>query len=252
MQPLCVLLRPEVEQATVPLQGTARRHAAGNEAADFLANLARKRHPRGPAWQAAACSSEIAEALRVTELLAKASARWPRAHDPGAGRAEPRNPLTAEQRAECTQAKAQHQQRHRAERDAARRANAATHEWVDWGGTSRCRICLVARSRQPGVCPGVAETFRQQLVDAPLRGHRMWVTGAIAPDGLAEERPLMACMACGAWSLGGRSEPLAAQCGPPSKHGAAAVRRMRQGLFPRAGYRWKGMRVSSLIPWDDV
>ena len=249
--PLRSVQKVKAHQVVNSLQGAARRHAAGNDAADFLANLARERHPHGPAWQAVACNSEVAEALRVAELLAKASARWPRAHAPGAGRAQLRSTRTAEQRAGCQWAKALLRQQRRADRDATRRANLATHEWVEWGGISRCRVCLTVRTRQPGICPGAAESFRQQLVSAPLRGHRMWVAGAIPPDGLAEKRPLMACMVCGGWSLGGRSELLAAQCAPPSKHGAVAIRRLRRGVFPRAARRWEGTTVAHLMPWSE-
>ena len=249
---LCTMAKVKAHQQLDTLQGRDLELARGNAAADELAKAASSRHPQPCSAHKASTAAQLADAEQVALLIGRASARWPRARDPGAGRALLREQLTAVQRRERASRRRADREERKHARAAQQRVTDATHEWVRWRGATRCKRCLCQRSSTTSACPGVAAAFCRVLTGASARGHRIWAAEAVPPGGCSAPLPFLACIQCGAWRTVGNSARLDGQCAAPSKHGMSAIRRMRRGVFPRADRRWTGYSLADLMPVPGV
>ena len=247
---LSAMVKVKAHQHLDALDGIDLELARGNKAADELAKQANHRHPQPCSSHKKVTAAQLDDAEQVALLVGRASARWPRARDPGAGRAQLREQLTAAQRHERASRRRADRKQQRDASVTKKQVTDATHEWVRWRGAMRCKRCLCQRSGTTPVCPGFSATFCQVLTSAPSRGHRLWAAEALPPGGCSAPLPFLACVRCGAWRTVGKSVRLDGQCVAPSKHGQSAIRRMRRGLFPRADRRWDGYWLASAMPAD--
>ena len=219
-----------------------KRRAAGNVAADWEANLARRRHPSSAPAVLRQAEFQIAEAQRVALHLARASARWPAA---GSRKVQQR-----EVRARVEEARAQRKRDAAQRREAARVVRAAdrtTHQWTCWRGVSRCATCFASAISWRGPCPGHADCSRTAIAAAMQQKHHLFVADAVDPAGA---RALLAtCMHCGGWSMSGRSSKLAAPClHAAAGAGPEVIRRIRRGRFPCGDARYRGIALEGLVP----
>ena len=246
--PLASVQKVQAHQDVQKLQGAARRHAAGNEAADARANLARQRHPRGAEAYVAMGDAAAAEAIKVAEHLARASARWPAA---GArlgrrGGAERNFEEARALRRRDVAARKKQEKAHRA-------ATLASHDWGTWRTVTRCRRCLRAKGPRAAAkaCAGPSSKLFGILRDAAQGGHRLHVADAVAPN--CEPTMIAFCVDCGAWTQSGRSPKLAAPCTHVAAGaGAYCLGRLRQGLFPVGDSRYMGYTVADAVPFGTV
>ena len=242
------MVKVQAHQDLDLLSGEALDLARGNHAADLQAKEALLGHPQPSPTTVACRDAVLADAQEVASLLARASARWPRARDPGAGRAQLYCRSATEQQ-ERQQARAVRRRQQLEEARTERQRVISSHDWVTVRGVSRCKVCLRRQTRSLQACEGSSARFRDTLDVAVRCGHRLWVADALCPIGQDASLPFVACRDCGAWSTGGPPALLGAQCRPPSRHGLYAIQRMKKGLFPRAERRWAGMTLAHLMPW---
>ena len=209
------------------------RKARGNAAADEAAKAAVSRQPQATEAGRTEWDEAWSDAVATARLIASVGRLWPAARQRG----KPPKGRAAES-AHRVEAK-------RAERELmlrARAANWGSHHWARARGHSRCHFCKVLASNRHAAeiqpCPRELQPWAQEVLqeyECGESGHRLLI-------GLAE-RPrdppsaFLVCSACGGFGEFSKSSTLAAKCrGHPSSAGAAyAIRRTRNGLYPRPG-----------------
>ena len=201
--------------------------AKGNDAADKAAKQARvELHPDAAPGDLASARVFERDAPLVVAHLARSSARWPAV---GARLSFDTDHVEEVRRRAAERREAARQQAQR--KKELHIANWASHDWQVWRGHTRCRACWLRRGRAAASAPcapssgGLQQTCRR-AVDC---GHRLLLADFWAPDGLEPSGVLAVCTACGAWSFRDRSRKLHAQCSAPTRAGAQAVSRIRQG-----------------------
>ena len=216
--------------------------AKGNGAVDEQAKLGLGSHPGQSLQVLLQWDREWADATTTAKLIAAVGPMWPAVRPPD-GRRLPCPERRTGDRAERTAARTLKEQ-----------AAQATHTWIQIRRRQYCTACGAFSARSgPGAapCPGKS-AYLAQLVADP-RGHHILV-GDIARPQVAKPTALLICQSCGAWSDTGVSRALLQGCAgrPPSKHARDAVRRAREGKYPKPGGQYAGFRVVALQPLDHV
>ena len=216
--------------------------AAGNAVADKQANAARALQPPASPTVLATADFQVAEALRVGSIVARATARWPSAGE----RRQPSQTAVAQREAAAARRAAAKQAR-RSEEQAQAKANLATHSWQG----QQCAVCHVSRSRGAlAACEGRPAALPQLLASAVQLHHKMHIGEAVAPRGA--RMPIAACLACGGWSQTGRisrRSKLASECsGCATGAGPDVVARLSAGWHP-SNRLHNDVGVVGLLPW---
>ena len=215
-----------------------RFNAHGNCAADEEAKAAcRAVHPGQSGAHLDKWALQWAEALQVARVIAALGPRWPAARPPD-GRRLPVPPRRLEQR-----------QQRRSNRQQQRAQLIRTHCWQTTRGVSRCSVCGAERS-QTGAATRLCAGRRPWFVELAFRsrGHQLLVADVLRPS--EDPSLLVLCASCGAYAESGRSGALESDClaVPASKHAADAIRRVRQGKFPKPGKAAAHCTVEKLQP----
>ena len=101
----------------------------------------------------------------------------------------------------------------------------------------RCTKCCGQQAR-PTLQP-----WGELLPQAPMEAYHIGKARVHPSHSLASARGVLFCTSCGSWSthsLGCKSCPkgLKAVCKPPTHVGKEALRRLRKGQPPKAGFTW--------------
>ena len=183
--------------------------------------------------------------MEVCRHIGRASARWPaaRGRQPFALRPEH---MTA--RAEARALRQKQRVEQQLQRKQQRRQAEASHDWVRWRDSVRCRRCWRVRgpAARGTTCAGSHTRLQETCHRARGNGHRLF----LADFGPPQEPTgiLAACLHCGAWSLSGTAPKLEAFCRPPTAAGTGARNRMRKGWFPVGDARYRGLVLTDLMP----
>ena len=228
----------EVDQCATEM---AKKDARGNGAADLAAKAARDFHPQLPPAMEREIEQQWADAVVTARLIAQAGPLWPSAQPPD-GR---RHRIERAVRIGCENVPGV------ALRARLRRRRAATHQWADFRGISRCAVCLAARSKT-GIaaqreCAGRSSLHEAVIQLAPSLGHDVW--GAEVLRRGSASSVLLCCMRCGQFVESGSNRALCTHgCrGKPTRHGAAQIRRIRNGLHPRTGSVGNGATIQGVV-----
>ena len=216
--------------------------ARGNGAADAAAKAALQQH-QGPSqsleleW----CTA-WSDAVITARLIGAVGSLWPSARPPKGTR------LPRACRAEAD-ARLKRREDARGALARTQQDNFASHHWVQVRGLLRCQCCAVRWDCTAAAsctrCVGFSQFFEQVTDSGRSNGHQLFRASVCRPG--EDAAPLLGCFRCGAWCETGKSLALLGQCKRPSRHGADAIRRVRLGLYPKAGKAGRGGVVEGLV-----